>query len=213
MNTRNKYEEEEKNLASKSAAFVQYLMRRGLLVDQRFVNEDAQRRRQEVARKAYHNTELLLTSYREIVWALESVPDQIASELQMPFATLDELIDRIDLELGLENKRLESRLNSVTKSRLLIDRINEAVSVLKTKPKDGNDMYRVIYKTFMDSNVCRNIYDLFYELNLSKRKYYEIRKKAIRLISLRLWSAPDKEVDVWLDVLMMLNDHQESQSD
>lgn len=213
MNTRNKYEEEEKNLASKSAAFVQYLMRRGLLVDQRVLNEDAQRRRQEVARKAYHNTELLLTSYREIVWALESVPDQIASELQMPFATLDELIDRIDLELGMENKRLESRLNSVTKSRLLIDRINEAVSVLKTKPKDGNDMYRVIYKTFMDPNMCRNIYDLFYELNLSKRKYYEIRKKAIRLISLRLWSAPDKEVDVWLDVLMMLNDHQESQSD
>lgn len=213
MNTRNKYEEEEKNLASKSAAFVQYLMRRGLLVDQRVLNEDAQRRRQEVARKAYHNTELLLTSYREIVWALESVPDQIASELQMPFATLDELIDRIDLELGMENKRLESRLNSVTKSRLLIDRINEAVSVLKTKPKDGNDMYRVIYKTFMDPNMCRNIYDLFYELNLSKRKYYEIRKKAIRLISLRLWSAPDKEVDVWLDVLIMLDEHQECQSD
>ncbi len=213
MNTRNKYEEEEKNLASKSAAFVQYLMRRGLLVDQRVLNEDAQRRRQEVARKAYHNTELLLTSYREIVWALESVPDQIASELQMPFATLDELIDRIDLELGMENKRLESRLNSVTKSRLLIDRINEAVSVLKTKPKDGKDLYRVIYKTFMDPNVSRNIYDLFYELNLSKRKYYELRKKAIRLISLRLWSAPDKEVDVWLDVLMMLNDHQENQSD
>lgn len=213
MNTRNKYEEEEKNLASKSAAFVQYLMRRGLLVDQRVLNEDAQRRRQEVARKAYHNTELLLTSYREIVWALESVPDQIASELQMPFATLDELIDRIDLELGMENKRLESRLNSVTKSRLLIDRINEAVSVLKTKPKDGKDLYRVIYKTFMDPIVSRNIYDLFYELNLSKRKYYELRKKAIRLISLRLWSAPDKEVDVWLDVLMMLNDHQENQSD
>lgn len=213
MNTRNKYEEEEKNLASKSAAFVQYLMRRGLLVDQRVLNEDAQRRRQEVARKAYHNTELLLTSYREIVWALESVPDQIASELQMPFATLDELIDRIDLELGMENKRLEGRLNSVTKSRLLIDRINEAVSVLKTKPKDGKDLYRVIYKTFMDPVVSRNIYDLFYELNLSKRKYYELRKKAIRLISLRLWSAPDKEVDVWLDVLMMLNDHQENQSD
>ena len=65
----------------------------------------------------------------------------------------------------------------------------------------------------MDPVVSRNIYDLFYELNLSKRKYYELRKKAIRLISLRLWSAPDKEVDVWLDVLMMLNDHQENQSD
>lgn len=212
MNTSVKYEEEEKNLASKSAAFVQYLMRRGLLVDQKILNEDARRRRQEVAKKAYHNTELLLDSYREIVWSLESVPDQIASELQMPFATLDELIDRIDLELGMDNKKLESRLNSATKSRLLIDRINEAVSVLKKKPKEGADLYRIIYKTYMDPDFCGNIYDLFYELNLSKRKYYELRKKAIRLISLRLWSAPDKEVDVWLDVLMMIDKHEENPS-
>lgn len=158
-----------------------------------------------MAKRAYHNTELLLESYRDMVWAVESIPDQIASELEMPFATLDELIDRIDLEISMENKVVEGRIHSITESRLLIDRMNEAISVLKKKPKDGELLYRVIYETYMGAEIYESIYDLFYKLGMTRRKYYELRKKAIRLISLRLWSAPNKEVNMWLDVLTMLD--------
>ena len=140
-----------------------------------------------------------------MVWAVESIPDQIASELEMPFATLDELIDRIDLEISMENKVMEGRIHSISESRLLIDRMNEAISVLKKKPKDGELLYRVIYETYMGAEIYESIYDLFYKLGMTRRKYYELRKKAIRLISLRLWSAPNKEVNMWLDVLTMLD--------
>ena len=99
------YEDEEKSLSEKSAAFVQYLTRRGYLISQTAINDDAEQRRREMAKRAYHNTELLLESYRDMVWAVESIPDQIASELEMPFATLDELIDRIDLEISMEKKQ------------------------------------------------------------------------------------------------------------
>lgn len=207
MDKRNSYAEEEENLAVKSAAFVQYLTRRGYLITQKTRDDEAELRRQEFAKRAYHNTELLLQSYRDLVWAVESIPDQIASELQMPFATLDELIYRIDLELALENKALEGRLSSISQSRILIDRMNEAVSVLKQKPTDGPLLYDVIYHTFMSKEVPENIFDLLYKLHLSRRKYYDVRKKAIRLISLRLWSAPNKEINMWLDVLTMLDKH------
>ena len=199
------YEDEEKSLSEKSAAFVQYLTRRGYLISQTAINDDAEQRRREMAKRAYHNTELLLESYRDMVWAVESIPDQIASELEMPFATLDELIDRIDLEISMENKVMEGRIHSITESRLLIDRMNEAISVLKKKPKDGELLYRVIYETYMGAEIYESIYDLFYKLVMTRRKYYELRKKAIRLISLRLWSAPNKEVNMWLDVLTMLD--------
>ena len=199
------YDDEEKSLAAKSAAFVQYLTRRGYLISQQAMNDDAEKRRREMAKKAYHNTELLLASYRDIVWAIESIPDEIASDLEMPFATLDELIARVDLELSMDNKALEGRINSVTQSRLLIDRMNEAISVLRKKPKEGEQLYEVIYQTYMSEETCENIYDLIYKLKLSRRKYYELRKKAIRLISLRLWSAPNREVNMWLDVLTMLD--------
>lgn len=207
MDRRKKYAEEEENLAAKSAAFVQYLTRRGYLITKQASTDEAEIRRQEFAKKAYHNTEMLLESYRDLVWAVESIPDQIASELEMPFAELDELISRIDLELAMDNKALQGRLSSISQSRMLIDRMNEAVSVLKKKPKDGPLLYDVIYQTYMSRKVPENTFDLFYNLAMSRRRYYELRKKAIRLISLRLWSAPNREINMWLDVLTMLDKH------
>ena len=206
MNNRKYYEEQEKNLSGKSAAFVQYLTRRGYLSSQSADKDRAEKRRQEIAKKAYHNTELLLKSYRDIVWVLETMPDQIASELMIPFASLDELIDKVDMELSMNNRRLEGRLHSIMQSRLLIDRINEAVSVLKTKPNDGADMYSVIYETYMAPGGPFAAWELYRKVAMSKRKFYEIRKRAITLISLRLWSAPNREINIWLDVLTMLED-------
>ena len=49
----------------------------------------------------------------------------------------------------LGNKKLESRLESVRKSRLLLDRVNEALSVLKKKPDNGAKMYELIYLTYL----------------------------------------------------------------
>ena len=205
MSDKKYYEEQEKNLSARSAAFVQYLTRRGYLSAPKVENEEAEKRRRELAKKAYHNTELLLESYRDIVWALECMPGQIANELLMPLATLDELIDRIDIELTIGNGKLEGRLNSISQSRLLVDRLNEAVSVLKSKPKEGKDLYAVIYYTYMSPNEIETTWELFRMLALSKRKYYDLRKKAIKLISLWLWSAPNQEIDMWLDVLTMLD--------
>ena len=204
MDDKKYYEKQEKDLSTKSTTFVKYLMRRGYLTTPTAVDDSAEKRRQEIARKAYHNTELLLKNYRDMVWLLESMPDQIASELMIPFASLDEIIDRLDLELSMNNKRLESRLQSITQSRLLINRINEAVSVLKTKPNDGLDLYRVIYETYINPETRGRVWDIYELLALSKRKYYSIRKKAITLISLRLWSAPNREINMWLDVLAMM---------
>ena len=205
MSDKKYYEEQEKNLSARSAAFVQYLTRRGYLSAPKVENEEAEKRRREMVKKAYHNTELLLESYRDIVWALECMPGQIANELLMPLATLDELIDRIDIELTIGNGKLEGRLNSISQSRLLVDRLNEAVSVLKSKPKEGKDLYAVIYYTYMSPNEIDTTWELFRTLALSKRKYYDLRKKAIKLISLWLWSAPNQEIDMWLDVLTMLD--------
>ena len=54
MDRHNSYAEEEENLAAKSAAFVQYLTRRGYLITQKASNDEAELRRQEFAKKAYH---------------------------------------------------------------------------------------------------------------------------------------------------------------
>ena len=83
---------------------------------------------------------------------MNSIPSELKQELNIPLSDLDGLLDRLDTEMSLENVEMENRLRTIMKSRLLIDRLNEAVSVLKDKPTDGDLMYEVIYRTTIASH-------------------------------------------------------------
>lgn len=142
--------------------------------------------------------------YRTIAWLLECFPDTIAQELDQPFDRLDELIDRLDMEMAIGNKKLENRLAGIEKSRMILDRVNEALTILKKKPEDGQKLYELIYLTFIAPETL-NHSELLYRLNLSSRHYYRCREQAINILSLRLWSSPAKEVDFWLELLAVLD--------
>ena len=183
------------------------LLKRGYIGDSRIANEKARIAQSNKQRKAYHNTELLLKNYRNIAWMLECFPDAIAEELDKPFKRTDEMIDKLDVELAMGNRKLENRMESLRKTRLVLDRINEALTVLKRKPGDGERLYELVYLTYISSESLSH-QDLLYRLNLSTRHYYRLRESAIEIISLRLWSSPSGEVDAWLEILFALESGQ-----
>ena len=199
------YEEQEHQLSAKSDAFIRLLTKRGILEDRRIDDEHVRQVKKEKARNMYHNTRLLLEHYRDITWALECFPDMVAEELEHPLHGLDTLLEQVDLELGMDNRKLESRLDSIRKSRLLLDRINEALSVLKRKPGDGARMYELIYLTYLGPDKLSHA-DLLYRLDISSRHYYRLRQQAITILSIRLWAAPASVVDSWLEVHTLLED-------
>ena len=47
--------------------------------------------------------------------------------------------------------------------------------------------------------------DVLYRLNISRRHYYRLKEQAINIISLRLWSVPSTNIDLWLDLVSMLS--------
>lgn len=103
------------------------LTKRGFIGDEDINDEkirSAQRERQKVA---YHNTELLLKQYKNIAWMIECFPDTIAEELEQPFEKVDDVINRLDIEMSLGNRKVENRLASIRKTRLVLDRINDAL--------------------------------------------------------------------------------------
>jgi hypothetical protein len=179
------------------------LQRRGILADDRIGNEARQKADMDKKRKTYHNTMLMLQNYRNVAWALECFPAHIAEELDRPMESLDALLSMVDVELSLGNRKLEERLQSVQRSRLLLDRVNEAMTMLKKKPNNGELMYRIIYETYIRPETLRHA-DILYRLNISSRHYYRLRPQAINLLSLRLWAAPAEELDSWLEVLTLL---------
>ena len=181
------------------------LTKRGLIGDKRIANEKARDAQQQKNKMAYHNTLLLLKHYRTIAWMLECFPDTIAEELEQPFEGLDKIIERIDFERAYGNRKLENRLESIQKTRLMLDRVNEALTVLKRKPKDGEQLYQLIYLSYITEEKLSHV-EILLRLAVSSRQYYRLRQDAINILSIRLWSAMTKEGDFWIEMLSLLDE-------
>ena len=80
--------------------------------------------------------------------------------------------------------------------------INDALTVLKRKPGNGQDLYNLVYLSFIAPEQLSN-QEVLYRLNMSPRHYYRLRKEAITILSLRLWSSPDPVIDLWLELIEM----------
>ena len=198
-----KNEKNSPNSMSQFQALIALLTTQGLLEDNSIHDEERRKAQQERLQKLYHNTQMLLSHYRDIAWVLESFPESVAQELDQPFGKLDTLLDRMDAEAGMGNRKLESRMDSMRKSRLLLDRINEALTVLKNKPGNGSRLYELIYLTYIVPEKLRHT-DLLFRLDLSSRQYYRLREEAISIISIRLWSVPEGELEKLMTLVKIL---------
>ena len=179
------------------------LERRGITEDPGIPNAKARLAEQELRRNMYHNTQVMLKHYRDIVWALECFPGEVAQELDQPLENLDALLSVVDTQVAMGNTKLEHRLLSIRKSRLLLDRINEALTVLRHKPGNGELMYNIIFQTYISPDKPSHT-DILYRLDISERHYYRLRQQAVNILSIRLWTAPVGCLDAWLELLTLL---------
>ena len=101
------YEQQEKKLLAQSDAFISLLTRRGILADPEIDDAKLRTARQEKTKNSYHNTLMLLQHYRTIVWMLECFPETVAQELDKPLENLDALLEQVDLEMSMGNRKLE----------------------------------------------------------------------------------------------------------
>jgi hypothetical protein len=190
-------------MSGQSEAFLRMLTQRGLLADPDIGDDKIRQAAKLKKRNMLHNTQLMLKHYRDITWALECFPADVAEELDRPLGGLDSLLSLISDELGMDNAKLEGRLKSVQRSRLLLDRLNEALTMLRKKPGDGEVMYQSLYLTYITPESLTHR-EIIYRLNISSRHYYRIRQQAVSIVSIRLWASPAGELDAWLEVLTLL---------
>ena len=194
-----------KRTASSAEAVLSFLRNQGILAENSTLSEEMIREAQEKKQKqAYHNTLLLLSNYRNILWQTDCEIEAIASELNVPLKNLDALLSRVDAEIGMENRRLELNLERLAKTRQLLDRINDALTALKRKPDNGPLLYELIYMTYISDEKLLQT-DVLFRLNISRRHYYRLKEQAINIISLRLWSSPTSDLDLWLELVAMLS--------
>ena len=195
----------EQELGDKNPQLQDYLATTGVIGDETIKDPNKRKKQQKKRKHLYHNTQVLMENYQTMLWVIENFPAAVAEELSEPMAETDRLLERIDLEFAMENHRLENRIRTIAKSRSLIDRVNVALTMLRSKPGDGEDMYQVIYQTYIKPEFT-DIWDLFAKLALSRRRYYHLRGNAFGLMSLVLWSGPSAEITRWLEIVEMLEE-------
>ena len=76
-----KNEKNSPNSMSQFQALIALLTTQGLLEDNSIHDEERRKAQQERLQKLYHNTQMLLSHYRDIAWVLESFPESVAQEL------------------------------------------------------------------------------------------------------------------------------------
>ena len=196
------HEQQDNRIVAQPHAETSHLTKPGILGDQKIDDEKVRAAQKEKKRNAYHNTQMLLKNYRKMVWVFSCYPEEILQELEAPFENFDRMVDRLDLEMAIGNKRMESRLEAAARSRLLLDRFNEAMAVLRKEPTRGEKLYQLIYTAYLAPEKLK-LEEILFRLDLSQRHYYRLREQAISILSIRLWSAPSEDVDVWLELLTL----------
>ena len=125
-------------------------------------------------------SQALLKSYRDIQWMLRCFPDTIAEELDAPLHDLDALIQLVSSEIDWGNQKVESRMESIRRSRLMMDQINKAISILRNKPGNGELLYNLIYLTYVALEKLM-IAEICAQLHVSDRQYYRLRQQALNI--------------------------------
>ena len=189
-------------LQKKETEIVRTLARHGILPDTGISDEKRRAAQQKRQKESFHNTELLLKNYRDLAWMVECFPDAVAKELDQPFESVDELLNGIEISSTFGQRKMEKRLAGLEKTRLMLDRVNEALTILKRKPGNGQILYDLIYLTYIAPEMLSN-QEILYRLDISCRSFYRLRDQAINLLSLRLWGSPDSTVDLWLELMMI----------
>lgn len=99
----------------------------------------------------------------------------------------------------------EKKQSMTQLSRMILYMVNEALSILKKKPNGGERLYDLIYFTYIAPETLSHN-EVLYRLNLSSRHYYRLREQAIYILSIRLWSAPNKDIEFWLELISTMGD-------
>ena len=140
----------------------------------------------------YHNTELLLKKYRDVVWSIEVSAMQ--AEVNFEFETGCKMTEFLDMSYAagadLMNTKIEEQVRTMERNRKMLQLIDRAVDIIRRKHQKGEMMYWVLYYTYF----CDNVYKANERYEKTKEKvkiasyakYYCYHHMAIELMRQRL---------------------------
>lgn len=120
-------------------------------------------------------------------------------------SSIEEFLDSIYLAgADIGGSKLENYARSIERSNKMLNLLNSAVNLLRSKHKHGEQYYWILYYSYLSPQQLQNTDEIIERLvphitNISKRTYYRKRPEAVQALSSILWGYTSK------DCLEMLN--------
>ncbi|MBE7059665.1 MAG: hypothetical protein E7389_02450 [Ruminococcaceae bacterium] len=148
----------------------------------------------------YHNTEILLKRYRDVVWSIEvsAIQAQLNFELEMD-CKLEEFLE-MSYAAGadLSETKIQEQMRTLERNKKMLKIIETAVNVLRKKQLEGEVYYWIIYYTYLSEKPIKSVEDIIAKVAdktdyMSWKTYFTKRRKAIETLSTILWGFTSKE--------------------
>ena len=142
----------------------------------------------------YHDTWCLLKKYRDVVWSLELSVQQLRKQFAAEYGSnIEDFLESIYLAgADLGGSQIESHARCIERSRKMLILLESSVELLRTRHKNGEEYYWLLYYTYLPPQQLRNVDEIVerlrsHMLDISLPTYYRKRKKAVQALSSVLW--------------------------
>lgn len=150
--------------------------------------------------KEYHDTFLLLSKYRDVVWSLEVSTQKLKSRfIKEMGCNIEEYLDSVYLA-GFEfsESGVQERTKEIEQSAYMLKLLEAAIETLRKKHKYGESYYWILYYSYLSPQQYRNTEEIIRQLlphieGLAYKTYFRKRKEAIEALSMVLWGYAAKE--------------------
>ena len=148
----------------------------------------------------YHDTRRLLRKYRDVTWSLELSVQRLKGQFHMEYGTdIEEFLDTVYLAgADLGGSELEHHAQCIERSHKMLTMVDNAVELLRTRHKNGEEYYWLLYYTYLSPQQFRNVEEIIEQLrphihDISFRTYYRRQKEATEAMSSILWGYTSKD--------------------
>lgn len=156
----------------------------------------------------YHDTWKLLTKYRDVVWSLELSVQQVRKQFHIEFGkSIEDFLDSVYLAgADLTGTDIEHQARCIQRSAKMIGLVDEAMQLMREKHRDGEELYWILYYTYIISPQLRNTEQIVEKMfshvpGISLRTYFRRKQYAIEVLGTILWGYSAKDSKEILDEL------------
>lgn len=148
----------------------------------------------------YHNTEILLKHYRDVVWSVEAsvLQAELGFELEMN-CKLEEFLEMSYVAgADLSGTDIQEHMRTLERNKKMLQTVDMAVKSLRERHANGDEYYWILYYTYLSEKPCKCLDDIVAKIEektkpMAWKTYYKKRNMAIRALSVLLWGYFTKE--------------------